>query len=160
MKQDTPAPVALLAMDVPPRTKASLYPAPFAARVQGRIKRQLGELFGLHNFGVNLTVVQPGFISALHHAHSQQDEFVYVVEGELVLFSGETSTVLTAGMCAGFPAGGAAHHLENRGTRPAAYLEIGDRTAGDEVTYPDDDLKLTAADSGWVVTHKDGTPYS
>lgn len=159
MKQDTSAPMALSAMDVPPRTKPSLYPPPFVARVQGRIKRQLGEQFGLRNFGVNLTIVQPGSISALHHAHSLQDEFIYVLEGQLVLCSGETSTVLSAGMCAGFPAGGAAHHLENRGTHPAAYLEIGDRTSGDVVTYPDDDLLLTGSAAHWVVTHKDGTPY-
>ena len=146
-------------MDVPPRTRPSIYPQPFAARVQGRIKRQLGEQFGLRNFGVNLTIVQPGSISALHHAHSRQDEFIYVLEGELVLFSGEASTVLSAGMCAGFPAGGAAHHRETRGTAPAAYLEIGDRTPADVVTYPDDDLLLAAAGDGWTVTHKDGTPY-
>jgi uncharacterized cupin superfamily protein len=159
MNEPSPPPAALVAMEVPPRTKPSIYPPIYAARVQGRINRQLGEPFGLRNFGVNLTIVEPGSISALHHAHSLQDEFIYVLEGELVLFSGDTRTVLSAGMCAGFPAGGAAHHLENRGSAPAAYLEIGDRTSADVVTYPDDDLLLTSRGDQWVVTRKDGTPY-
>jgi len=159
MNEKEPIPAAVLAASVPPRTKPSLYPAPFAARVEGRIKRQLGEQFGLRNFGVNLTILQPGSISALHHAHARQDEFIYVLEGEMVLVTGETRTLLSPGMCAGFPAGGEAHHLENQGEAPAAYLEIGDRTAGDVCTYPDDDLLLTGTADGWTITHKDGTPY-
>jgi len=153
-------PVAIAALDVAPRAKPSNYPEPFASMVQGRIKRALGDVFGLKNFGVNLTVLQPGAISALHHRHSQQDEMVYVLHGEVTLFSGETSMILTPGMCAGFPAKGAAHHLKNHTDQDVVYLEIGDRTAGDEGTYPNDDIKAEMGEGGkWRFTHKDGTPY-
>mgnify|MGYP001427368704 CR=1 FL=1 len=152
-------PVALRAADAPPRMKPSNYPPPFAARMEGRVKRPLGDLFGLANFGVNLTRLEPGAVSALQHRHSRQDEFVYVLEGELVLVTGATETRLTPGMCAGFPAGDSPHHLENRSAAPALYLEIGDRTEGDEVSYPADDLVAMRRDGGWVFTRKDGTPY-
>lgn len=150
---------AIEAAQAPLRTKPSFYPPVFAARVAGRHKRPLGELFGLANFGVNYTVLEPGAISALHHRHTRQDEFIYVLEGEITLHSGDTRMKLTAGMCAGFPAGGEAHHLENEGTRPATYLEIGDRAPGDEVSYPDDDLVAVHTGNGWTFTHRDGTPY-
>jgi uncharacterized cupin superfamily protein len=152
-------PIAIEAATAPPRIKPSFYPPPFAARVAGRLKRPLGDLFGLRNFGVNYTVLAPGAISALHHAHSTQDEFIHVLEGELVLHSGNAQMVLKAGMCAGFPAGGEAHHLENRGTVPAAYLEIGDRSPDDTATYPDDDLVALRVEGGWKFTGRDGTPY-
>src|SRR5689334_10484573 len=129
-------PIAIKAVDAPPRTKPSNYPEPFAARMKGRTKRQLGDHFGLSNFGVNLTTLPPGAVSALQHRHTLQDEFVYVLEGEAVLVTGDVETVLTAGMCAGFKAGGTSHQLENRADAPALYLEIGDRTKGDEATYP------------------------
>jgi uncharacterized cupin superfamily protein len=160
MSEKDKAPIlAIEAASAPPRTRPSLYPAEFAVRMAGREKRPLGELFGLRNFGVNYTVLQPGAISALHHAHTVQDEFIYVLEGELTLHSGSSSLKLTAGMCAGFPAGGTAHHLENQGTAPAAYLEIGDRSAGDHVTYPNDDLIAVRTGDTWTFTHRDGTPY-
>lgn len=155
----SPRPDALTAFDVPLRTRPSLYPAVFAQRVAGRVKRQLGEPFGLRNFGVNLVELHPGSISALHHNHSKQDEFIHVLSGEVWLHIGDRQVRLAAGMCAGFPAGGEAHHLENRGGAVATYLEIGDRTAGDEVAYPEDDLCLTQVAGGWVASHKDGTPY-
>jgi uncharacterized cupin superfamily protein len=150
---------AIEAAAAPLRNKPSLYPPVFATRVTGRSKRPLGELFGLRNFGVNYTVLEPGAISALHHRHTLQDEFIYVLEGELTLHLGSSSLRLTAGMCAGFPAGGEAHHLENQTPEPAAYLEIGDRTAGDHVSYPDDDLVAVRSGDTWVFTHRDGTPY-
>lgn len=126
----------------------------------GRIKRPLGDLFGLSNFGVNFTEVAPGAVSALRHAHSKQDEFVYVLRGTLVLQTTEGDTELSEGMCAGFKAGtGNAHRLVNQGREWAAYLEVGDRSAEDTVSYPDDDLKAQQSASGWVFTHKDGTPY-
>jgi uncharacterized cupin superfamily protein len=150
---------AIAAASVPPRTKPSNYPPVFAARVAGRTKRQLGDFFGLKNFGVNLTSLAPGAISALQHRHKLQDEFVYVLEGELWLVSGSTETRLEAGMCAGFRAGGDSHHLENRSGEPATYLEIGDRTAGDEATYPHDDLLAVLGPAGWEFRHKDGSPY-
>ena len=127
----------------------------------GRIKRPLGDLFGLTRFGVNITVVPPGALSALRHAHTTQDEFVYVLSGTLILHSDEGETELRSGMCAGFRAGsGNAHRLINRSTSEAVYLEVGDRTPGDSVIYPDDDLVAKTSDGTWVFTHKDGAPYA
>lgn len=152
--------IAINAADAPPRTKASNYPAPFAQRMQQRVKQPLGDLFGLTNFGVNLTRIAPGGVSALHHRHSAQDEFVYVLEGDLVLVTDEGQTMLKAGMCAGFPKGGTAHHLRNMSDRDAVILEIGDRTPGDEVGYPADDIAARLDKEGrWVFTHKDGEAY-
>jgi len=156
------APVAILAAEAPPRLQRSNYPEPFAARVAGRLKRPLGDLFGLTNFGVNLTRLAPGAASSLRHAHSKQDEFVYVLEGEPTLITDEGETALRPGMCAGFKAGtGNGHHLVNRTARDVAYLEIGDRSPGDSGTYPDDDLAAALGPDGrWRFTHKDGTPYA
>ena len=156
----TGSPIAILAAETPPRTKPSIYPPVFAGRVAGREKRPLGEVFGLRNFGVNLTRLLPGAQSALMHRHTKQDEFVYIVEGTPTLVTDADETLLGPGMCAGFPAGGIAHHLCNRSTRDVVYLEVGDRTPGDGATYPNDDLKLGTGDDGaWRVFHKDGTPY-
>ncbi len=113
--------VALFASEAPPRAKSTNYPAPFAARVDGRLKRPLGDLFGLRNFGVNLTRLAPGAASSLHHRHSRQDEFIYIVEGEATLFTDDGATTLRPGMVMGFPAGGTAHHLENRGERDCVF---------------------------------------
>ncbi len=154
-------PVAIRAADVPVRSNPTIYPAPFAARVGGREKRPLGNAFGLTNFGVNLTRLAPGAISALRHAHATQDEFVYILDGNPTLITDAGATELSPGMCAGFKAGrGDGHHLVNRTDCDVVYLEIGDRTPGDRVIYPDDDLlaKLDA-DGRWRVLHKDGTPY-
>lgn len=157
---ETRRPIAILAADAPARSKPSNYPAPFAACVAGRNKRPLGDLFGLTNFGVNLTRLAPGAISALRHAHSLQDEFVYVLQGSPVLVTDAGETALCPGMCAGFKAGsGDAHQLVNRSAEEVLYLEVGDRSAGDSATYPDDDLRAVAANGGWLFTHKDGTPY-
>jgi uncharacterized cupin superfamily protein len=155
-----PSPLAVDAASVPPRTKPSVYPEPFFSRMAKRHKRQLGEVFGLTNFGVNLTTIEPGGESALLHRHSRQDEFVYVVSGHPTLVTDEGEVTLGPGMCAGFPAGGRAHQLVNRTSEAATYLEIGDRSRGDEGAYPADDLTATmGADGGWVFSHKDGTPY-
>lgn len=153
-------PDARIAADAAPRTKPSNYPEPFASRMAGRIKRPLGDLFGLRNFGVNLTTLAPGTMSALHHRHSRQDEFIYVLEGEPTLITDAGETLLKPGMCAGFPAGGMAHHLENRTTRNVVILEMGDRTANDEVSYPDNDIQAVVdTDGQWRFHHKDGAPY-
>ena len=154
-------PVALVAHEAPLRTKPSNYPEPFASRMKGREKRVLGDRFGLANFGVNLTRLAPGAISALRHAHTRQDEFVYILEGEPTLVTDAGETQLRPGMCAGFKAGtGDAHHLLNRTDRDVVYLEAGDRTAGDTGSYPDDDIQATMGAPGtWTFTHKDGTPY-
>jgi uncharacterized cupin superfamily protein len=156
------APAALMAAEIPPRPKKTVYPAEFAARVDGRLKTPLGDVFGLRNFGVNLTRLKPGSESALRHAHMKQDEFVYILEGEPVLITNEGETKLKPGMCAGFKAAaGDAHHLVNRGPSDVVYLEIGDRTEGEEVVYPDDDLLLTiGADGKYRVSRKDGTPFT
>lgn len=158
---DTKPPVAIRAADVPPRAKKSVYPEPFAARVEGRSKQVLGDLFGLRNFGVNLTRIAPGGISALRHAHTRQDEFVYILEGNPVLVTDAGETPLAPGLCAGFRAGsGDGHHLVNRDSADVVYLEIGDRTPGDSVDYPDDDLRAVMDAAGkWVFLHKDGTTY-
>ncbi len=153
-------PIALAALAAPPRTKSTNYPEPFASRMKGREKRPLGDLFGLTHFGVNLTRLGPGAVSALRHAHSEQDEFVYILQGEPTLITDAGETPLAPGMCAGFKAGaGDAHHLVNRTASDVLYLEVGDRTAGDRVSYPDDDLEAVLVDGKWRIARKDGTPY-
>lgn len=154
-------PVGLVAADAPPRKRQTNYPEPFASRVAGREKRPLGDPFGLTNFGVNLTRLAPGAASALRHAHSRQDEFVYVLAGRPTLVTDRGETLLEPGMCAGFPAGeGDAHHLLNRTDADVLILEVGDRSPGDAVTYPDDDVRAVLGDDGrWRITHKDGSPY-
>ncbi len=160
MKQSK-APQAIAANTAPPKAKQTNYPAPFAARVAGRGKQPLGDVFGLQNFGVNLTRLAPGAMSALRHAHDRQDEFVYILEGTPVLVTDAGETALTPGMCAGFKAGsGDAHHLVNRSRSDVVYLEVGDRSPGDRVTYPDDDLQAVFNMSGqWTFTRKDGSAY-
>lgn len=157
-------PVAITAADAPLRTRPTLYPEPVAAmlasRLAGRHKRPLGDLFGLENFGVNLTRLEPGAVSSLRHAHAKQDEFVFILEGCPTLLTNEGPTRLAPGMCAGFRAGsGDAHTLVNETDADVLYLEIGDRTSGDVVTYPDDDLAAQFSDGQWTFSHADGTPY-
>jgi uncharacterized cupin superfamily protein len=157
---DAHRPVAIAANEAPLRSKPSNYPEPFFSRMNGREKRPLGDLFGLSNFGVNLTRLVPGAISALRHAHSKQDEFVYILEGFPTLVTDEGETPLSPGMCAGFKAGtGNGHMLKNASPADVVYIEIGDRTPGDTGTYPDDDIQAVMTESGWRFMHKDGTPY-
>ncbi len=158
----TTAPIACLAANVATRTQASNYPEPFKSQMHGRSKRALGDAFGLVNFGVNLTTLAPGARSALRHAHAKQDEFIYVLAGSPTLITNAGETRLSPGMCAGFRAGtGDAHHLVNLGAEEVLYLEIGDRTPGEQTTYPDDDLQATynASSQTWGFTHKDGRAY-
>lgn len=153
-------PIAIIAMQVAARAKTSNYPEPFASRMIGREKRSLGDLFALSNFGVNLTKLLPGASSALRHAHSMQDEFVYILQGHPILVTDEGETPLSPGMCAGFKSGtGNAHQLLNLGDEEVHYLEIGDRSAGDSVVYPDDDLQAVFVEGKWRFMHKDGSPY-
>src|SRR5262245_8766183 len=134
---DRAYPVAVVAAEVPARVKASNYPEPFASRMSGRLKRPLGDLFGLTNFGVNLTKLAPGAVAALRHAHSKQDEFIFILQGRPTLHTDEGRTTLSPGMCAGFKAGtGNGHRLLNETQEEVVYLEMGDRTAGDEGRYP------------------------
>lgn len=156
----TTAPVAVPAVQIPPRTQVSTYPEPFAARMQGREKHALGDWFGLTRFGINLTRLQPGARSALRHAHASQDEFIYILEGRPTLHTDAGYMELTAGMCAGFRAGtGNAHCLINHSAADVLYLELGDRSPNDAVVYPDDDLAAVHIDGGWVFQCKNGTRY-
>jgi uncharacterized cupin superfamily protein len=153
-------PVALLAAEAPPRPIRTNYPEPFASRMAGRDKRPLGDPFGLTNFGVNITRLTPGGCSALRHAHTKQDEFVYILEGRPTLLTDAGRTLLNPGVCAGFKAGtGDAHCLINETEEDVVYLEIGDRTAGDAIEYPDDDLAVVTVEGKRRMAHKNGTPY-
>jgi uncharacterized cupin superfamily protein len=143
-----------------PAVTGSGYPEPFKSRVATRRKQRLGDALALKNFGVNLTTLPPGAVSALRHWHSHEDEFVYVVSGELTLLTNDGEQRLAPGMCAGFPAGRAdGHCLVNRTAKDAVYLEVGDRKPEDAVTYPDDDLAGRATPRGRRFTKKDGTSY-
>jgi uncharacterized cupin superfamily protein len=136
------------------------YPPPYAEPCLKRAKRALGNAVGLKNFGVNLTELPPGTWSAQRHWHTRQDEFIYVLEGELVLVTDEGEFTLKPGMSAGFPAGVKnGHHLINKSDRPAVYLEVGDRSAGDQAFYPDADLEAHPPRGGSVFTHRGGKPY-
>jgi len=154
-----PPPISALA--VVAHARKTIYPLPYATQVEGRIKRRLGDHFGLKNFGVNLTHLAPGTVSALMHSHSLQDEFVYILEGECIARLGDSEYRLGPGDCFGFPAGtGLAHQLVNRSDATVSYLEVGDRTPNESVEYPHDDLAFaTAPDGTRVLVHKDGRPY-
>ena len=157
---DPKRPTALVAADAPARVKPSNYPEPFASRMKGREKRPLGDLFGLTNFGVNLTRLVPGGVSALRHAHTKQDEFVYILQGRPTLHTDEGKVLLAPGMCAGFKAGtGNGHCLINETDEDVVYLEAGDRTPGDQVTYADDDLVAALVEGKWRFARKDGSAY-
>jgi uncharacterized cupin superfamily protein len=140
-----------------PEQHGSSYPAPFAQLAQGRAKQALGRAGGLSDFGVNLTRLPPGSWSSQRHWHTREDEFVYVICGELVLVTNAGEQSLRPGECAAFPKNVAdGHHLINRGAETAVYLEIGTRSDDDACHYPDIDLHLEGM-AGF--THKDGTPY-
>jgi uncharacterized cupin superfamily protein len=158
-KNESSKPAALDPMTLEPRIGSS-YPEPFAADCAAREKRALGNAFGLSNFGVNLVRLPPGAASAQRHWHSREDEFVYVLEGELVLVTDAGEKTLAAGMVAGFAANVAdGHQLVNQSSQDAVYLEIGDRREGDEVDYPDIDMLVRSVDGARRFVRKDGTPY-
>lgn len=138
------------------------YPEPFRELVIRGERRRLGDSLGLKNFGVNLVRLPPGCASSQRHWHTLQDEFVYVLEGELTLVTDAGEQVLTAGAAAGFPAGKRdGHHLVNKSNRDGLYLEIGDRSPKDEGEYPDIDMiwRNVDGDQRYAYLHKDGTPY-
>lgn len=154
----------MVAAQAPLRAKPSNYPPEVLAMLQpllsGREKRPLGDLFGLTNFGVNLTTLTPGSASSLRHAHSLQDEFIYIVSGTPTLVTDEGRTALSPGMCAGFKAGsGNAHHLLNESDGPVVVLEVGDRTDGDTATYPEADLMGRQQDGQWCFSRKNGEAF-
>lgn len=144
-----------------PESNATSYPEPYRAANQKRWNRRLGDHAKLANFGVNLTRIVPGGQSSHRHAHSRQDEFIYVLQGEVELETSAGVEQLRAGMCAGFPAGtGNGHRFVNRSNADVLLLVVGDRTAGDEATYPDIDMHgRMRPDGRYAFTHKDGTPY-
>ena len=153
-------PIAIIASEAPARTKSSAYPEPFASQMTGRRKQPLGDLFGLTNFGVNLTRLAPGAVSALRHAHTKHDEFVYTLQGHPMPHTDEGRSRLLPGMCVAFKTGtGNDHRLINETEEEVVYLEVGDRTAGHEGTYPDDDLRALMVEGKWKFVHKDGSPY-
>jgi uncharacterized cupin superfamily protein len=155
-----PRPPAFDPADVP-ESNATTYPEPLRAPNLKRYNRRLGNHAGLENFGVNLTRIVPGGQSSYRHAHSTQDEFVYVLEGEVVLETNAGEQILRPGMCAGFPAGtGDAHRFVNRSGADVLFLVVGDRSANDEVAYPDVDLHAKLQPDGkYRFTHKDGSSY-
>ena len=145
-------------VDSVPKRKGSGYPQPFAAPCAERIRQRLGDAGGLRDFGVNLMRLPPGGWSSQRHWHSHEDEFVYVLEGEVTLIEDNGETPLRAGDCAAFPKGtGNGHHLVNRSAAMAVYLEIGSRVPADLTTCSDIDMMSANADGRFV--HKDGTPY-
>jgi uncharacterized cupin superfamily protein len=136
------------------------YPQPFDRVVVGRGRKRLGNAIGLDQFGVNLTTLKPSAASALRHWHEQEDEFVYILEGEVLLIEDGGECVLKAGDAAGFKANSRnGHQLVNRGSRDAVYLEIGTRSRHERVDYPDVDLMVVRDDNGMRYTHKNGEPY-
>jgi uncharacterized cupin superfamily protein len=143
-----------------PERRGSGYPEPFGAAVADRAKRALGDPFGLTQFGVNLVHLPPGCWSSQRHWHSHEDEFVFVVDGELTLVTDAGEQPMRRGMVAGFPAGrDDGHHLINRSDRPATYLEIGSRRDVDEVVYSDIDMELRLRGGDHVFMRKNGEPY-
>jgi uncharacterized cupin superfamily protein len=152
-------PPALDPADVAAQTTSG-YPEPFRSRVAGRHRKRLGDAAGLKNFGVNLVTLDPRSESSMRHWHEKQDEFIFVLEGEVTLVTNAGRQRLRPGMCAGFPAGKPdGHQLVNETDRPAVYLELGDRTPDDSASYPEVDLAVRMVDGKWVYSHKDGRPY-
>ena len=148
-------PRAVIATEVGARSSCG-YPEPYRSRCMPREKRALGDVFGLEKIGINLTTLAPGKESSMRHWHTHEDEFVYVVEGEVVLVTDDGEQVLRAGMCAGFPAGDkVGHHLVNRSDQPARYLEISNREDADEAEYTEPGVDL--AYRGGMMVRRDGS---
>jgi uncharacterized cupin superfamily protein len=145
-------------IDVVPKRQGSGYPSPFDAPCAERVRQRLGNAGGLADFGVNLMRLPPGNWSSQRHWHSSEDEFVYVLEGELTLIEDDHETMLCAGDCAAFPKdSGNGHHFINKSDVTAVYLEIGTRSPADVTICSDIDMMSSNADGRFV--HKDGTPY-
>lgn len=141
-----------------PASKGSSYPAPFHEIAKDRVRRRLGDAGGLSDFGVNLLELPPGSWSSQRHWHTKEDEFVYVLAGEVTLVTDAGEEILRAGDCAAFPKGQPdGHHLINKSKTTAVLIEVGTRSADDFCTYPDIDLQIDSRKD--VFEHKDGTPY-
>ncbi|CAG9335266.1 unnamed protein product [Blepharisma stoltei] len=151
---------AILASIIQSRT-TSLYPSEFKPACEGREKKALGNQFNLNQFGVNLVKLLPGAASSQRHYHLQEDEFIYVLSGNITLVINEGEEILSPGMCCGFKAGDPnGHQLINKTAEPVEYLEIGTRSLNDEIIYPDIDLQAFKENGNARFTHKDGTPYT
>ncbi|WP_076589217.1 cupin domain-containing protein [Vibrio ostreicida] len=137
------------------------FPEPFKSRLGHSECKNLGDPFGLTQFGVNLEILEPNAQSALRHWHTKSDEFLYILEGELSLVTNSDEQVMSAGMCVGFPAGiENGHHLINRSDNQAKFIVIGSRVGGDKAHYPDDDFQWVIEESGdWIASRKDGSAY-
>jgi uncharacterized cupin superfamily protein len=161
MAKSRPLTLPALDPETVPAVSGSGYPEPYRTAVAGRAKRRIGNALGLNHFGVNLVRLAPGSASSQRHWHKAEDEFVYILEGEVELVTDAGAQTLTAGMAAGFPAGKPdGHHLVNRSQRDALYLEVGDRRPeSDAAEYPDIDLRLVNQDGKLVFTRKDGKPW-
>ena len=136
------------------------YPPEFAEKCRYREKKVLGDIFALTQFGVNLTTLPPGQWSALRHWHRQEDEFIYVTSGDLVLIDDDGEHALSAGMCAGFPAGVEnGHHIVNKSDKPASFIEVGSRSRFEHAEYPDEDLIAEKNEEGFSFANRKGQPY-
>ena len=143
-----------------PSRQMTVYPKEFHYAIAGRHKQALGDAVGLTQFGVNITRIEAGTSSALRHWHETEDEFIYMLEGELVLVENDGETVLKPGDCAGFRMGsGVGHQLVNRTGKDAVYLEVGTRSKSERVHYPDVDLVLERDERGRRYLHRSGEPY-
>jgi uncharacterized cupin superfamily protein len=143
-----------------PIDTSTLYPQQFRKVVDGREKQKLGNAVGLTQFGVNFTRIKPGAASALRHWHQHEDEFIYIIDGELVLIENEGETLLKPGDMAGFKAGvDNGHCLVNRTARDAVYLEVGTRAANERVDYPDVDCVLERNGTSVIYMRRSGEPY-
>ncbi|HEY9110441.1 MAG TPA: cupin domain-containing protein [Rhodanobacteraceae bacterium] len=149
-----------LDIDSVPRHTGCGYPPPFNRPCLERVRQRLGDAGGLSDFGVNLLELQPGAWSSQRHWHSAEDEFVWVLEGEVTLVDNAGEHVLRAGKCAAFRKGDRnGHHLVNRSGAVVRCLEVGSRRPDeDDCDYPDIDLHIgPGRDAGYI--HKDGTPF-
>jgi uncharacterized cupin superfamily protein len=140
--------------------RGTIYPKVYAKDVEGRLKKKLTELLGLTQFGVNVTTLQPGAMSSQRHWHTAEDEFCYILEGELALVTNEGEQTLGTGMAMAFPANdGNGHHLVNKSAKSATYLEIGTRSPVEHVVYSDVDMDLITAGGKSIMRRKDVRPF-
>jgi len=153
---------ALDPLSLEPRNSSG-YPEPYRSRVLPREKRALGDACGITRFGVNHTTLPPGKESSMRHWHTHEEEFIFVLSGEVVLRTDAGEQVLKAGMCAGFPVpdkgSGDGHQLVNRSSEPAVYLEISNRDPADRAFYPDVDLQFNGTGAAVMFTRKDGSRF-
>jgi len=147
--------------DKAPVKTGSIYPEPYASEMAGRWSRRLGEAGGLTQFGVNLVFVEPGAKSSLRHWHEKEDEFVWMVSGELILVEDAGETVMRPGDCAAFPAGSSdGHQFLNRTATVASFLVVGSKAPDEVVHYSDIDFGITMEGGKARFTYRDGSPWA